>query len=64
MCNGLGVVGRCEGALGVSAGGVLLIWMMVGQGSIALAVCAGGGCLDIFLSSIFPLFFLRLSGTA
>ena len=24
------------------------IWMIVGQGSIALAVGAGGGCLDIF----------------
>ena len=28
--------------------GVLLIWMTVGQGPIALAVGAGGGCLDIF----------------
>ena len=36
---------------------VLLIWIIVGQGSIALAVGAGGGCLDIFfLSSIFSLF--------
>ena len=24
------------------------IWMIVGQGSIALSVGAGGGCLDIF----------------
>ena len=24
------------------------IWMIVGQGSIALAVGAGGGCFDIF----------------
>ena len=24
------------------------IWMIVGQGSIVLAVGAGGGCLDIF----------------
>ena len=24
------------------------IWMIVGQGPIALAVSAGGGCLDIF----------------
>ena len=24
------------------------IWMIVGQGPIALAVVAGGGCLDIF----------------
>ena len=25
------------------------IWMIVGQGPIALAVGAGGGCLDIFV---------------
>ena len=29
------------------------IWMIVGQGPIVLAVGAGGGCLDIFLSSVF-----------
>ena len=28
--------------------GVLLIWLIVGQGPIALAVGAGGGGLDIF----------------
>ena len=28
--------------------GVLLVWIIVGQGPIALAVGAGGGCLDIF----------------
>ena len=28
--------------------GVLLIWIRVGQGPIALAVGAGGGCLDVF----------------
>ena len=28
--------------------GVLLIWIIVGQGPIALGVGAGGGCLDIF----------------
>ena len=28
--------------------GVLLIWIIVGQGLIALAVGADGGCLDIF----------------
>ena len=27
---------------------VLLIWIAVGQGPTALAVGAGGGCLDIF----------------
>ena len=38
------------------------IWRIVGQGPIALAVGAGGGCLDIFLlSSIFSLLFLPLS---
>ena len=25
------------------------IWITVGQGPTALAVCAGGGCLDIFI---------------
>ena len=30
------------------------IWMLVGQGPIALAVGAGGGCLDIF--TLFYLF--------
>ena len=28
--------------------GVLLTWIQVGQGPTALAVGAGGGCLDIF----------------
>ena len=28
--------------------GILLIWIRVGQGPTALAVGAGGGCLDIF----------------
>ena len=28
--------------------GVLLFWILVGQGPTALAVGAGGGCLDIF----------------
>ena len=28
--------------------GVLLIWIRVGQGPTALALGAGGGCLDIF----------------
>ena len=28
--------------------GVLLIWIIVGQDPIALAVGAGGDCLDIF----------------
>ena len=38
------------------------IWISVRQGPIALAVGAVGGCLDIFLSSIFSLFLLPLSG--
>ena len=46
--------------------GVLLIWIIdyniVGQGPTALTVGAGGGCLDIFLSSVISLFFLPLSG--
>ena len=32
--------------------GILLIWMIVGQGPIALAVGAGGGCLDIFFTRL------------
>ena len=36
--------------------GLLLIWIRVGQGSTALAVGVGGGCLNIFcLSSIISL---------
>ena len=41
--------------------GVLLIWIILGQGPIVLAVGADGGCLDIFLSSLTSLFFLPLS---
>ena len=40
------VVRRCW--INFQCRGVLLIWIIVGQGPIALAVCAGGGCLDIF----------------
>ena len=40
--------------------GVLLIWIVVGQGPIALAVGAGGGCLDIF-SLIYHFFSSSLS---
>ena len=42
--------------------GVLIIWIIVGKGPIALAVGAGGGYLDFFLSFIISLFFLPLSG--
>ena len=31
------------------------LWIIVGQGPIALAVGAGGGCLDIF-SLVYPFF--------
>ena len=39
----------------LSVPGVLLVRMIVGQGPIALAVGAGGDCLDIFsLIYLFP----------
>ena len=41
--------------------GVLLIWIIVGQGPIALVVGAGGGCLDIFFSHLSLLFSFFLS---
>ena len=37
------------------------VWMVVGQGPIALAEGAGGGCLDILLSSILSSQSLSLS---
>ena len=40
--------------------GVLLIWIIVGQGPIALAVGAGGGGLDIF-TLIYPFSSFSLS---
>ena len=40
------VVRRCW--VNLQCRGVLLIWIIVGQGPVALAVGAGGGCLDIF----------------
>ena len=46
----------------LSVQGVLLIWTIVGQRPIALALGAGGGCLDFFLSSTISLLFLPLSG--
>ena len=36
------------------------IWMIVGQGPIALAVGAGGGCLDIF-TLLYHFYFLSPS---
>ena len=41
--------------------GVLLIWIIEGQGPIVLAVGVGGGCLDIFLSHLSLLFSFSLS---
>ena len=38
------------------------ISITVGQGPTALAAGAGGGCLDIFPSSVISLFLLPLSG--
>ena len=38
------------------------IWITVGQGPTALAVGAGGGCLDILLLSVLSLLFLPLFG--
>ena len=52
------VVRRCW--VNFQCRGVLLIWIIVGQGPIALAVGAGGGCLDIF-SLIYHFFFLSPS---
>ena len=40
--------------------GVLLIWIRVGQGPAALAVGAGGGCLDIF-TLVYHFYFLSPS---
>ena len=42
--------------------GVLLIWMKVGQGPIALAAGAVGVVWTFLLSSIFSLFLLPLCG--
>ena len=44
--------------------GVLLIWIIVGQGPTALAVGASGGCLDIFFLSIISLLSPSLRETA
>ena len=46
MCSGGGrVVRGCW--VNFQSRGVLLIWIGVGQWPTALAVAAGGGCLDI-----------------
>ena len=41
--------------------GVLLIWIIVGQGPIVLALGAGGGCVDIFFSHLSLLYSFSLS---
>ena len=49
----------------LSVPGRPLIWIIVGQGPIALAVGAGGDCLDIFtLSRLFISLFFLLWETA
>ena len=42
--------------------GILQIWKIVGQALNALAVGAGGGCLDIFFSRLSFLICFSLSG--
>ena len=59
LCMGDGRVARwCW--INFQCWGVLLIWMRVGQGPTALAIGAGGGCLDIF-SLIYHFSFLSPS---
>ena len=41
--------------------GILLVWVIVEQGLLALAVGTGGGCLDIFFSHLSFLFSSSLS---
>ena len=43
---------------------MLLIWIIVGQGPIALAVATGGVVWAFFLSSVFSFFFLPLWETS
>ena len=58
LAGGGRVVRRCW--VNFQCRGVLLLWIIVGQGPIALAVGAGGGCLDIF-SLIYHFSFLSPS---
>ena len=61
LCGGWSGGAKVLGKLPVP--GRPTIWMIVGQGPIALAVCAGGGCLDIFtLRYLFSSFSLSLGG--
>ena len=56
----LGMVGWCDVLGKLPVPGRPTIWVIVGQG--ALAVGAGGGCLDIFYSPLSFLSSLLLSG--
>ena len=60
----LAVVGWYEDAGETCSAGRPTIWVIVGQGLIALAVGAGGFVWKFFLSSIISLFFLPLWETA
>ena len=55
-----GVVGGAMVLGKLPVPGVLLIWLKVGQVPTALAVGAGGGCLDIFTLIYLSLLFLPL----
>ena len=54
------MVGWCDGAGSTSSAGASYNLDTVGQGPIALAVGAGGGCLDIF-TLVYPFSPLSLS---
>ena len=58
----MGVVGWCDVLGKLPVPGRPTIWITVRQGPTALALGAGGGCLDIFYShlSIFSSFSLSL----
>ena len=45
-----------------SAGGILLVWIMMEKGPTVLEVGTGGGCLDIFFLLPIISHFLLLSG--
>ena len=58
-CWGGRVVRKCW--VNFQCRGVLLIWIRVGQGPTALAVCAGGGLFGHFYSHLFFLSSFSLS---
>ena len=59
VCGGGGVERRCW--VNFQCRGVLLLWMIVGQGPIALAIGAGGGLFGHFFSHLSFLFSFSLS---